>query len=204
MNEFIIEAIRQGGLFGIFVLMALENVFPPVPSEVIMGFAGVLVARGQMDFLPILLVGTAGTVIGNCFWYWLGIRWTEGQVQRFVERRGRWLTMEWEDFKRAREVFRRHGDWIVFTLRFSPFLRTIISLPAGLARMKLWRFLLFTFLGSLVWNAALLFAGQLAAGLITEYEAVASWIVGGLLALALAWYLYRVATWKPRQSRSRG
>ncbi|GMM94340.1 DedA family protein [Qipengyuania sp. MTN3-11] len=198
MNEFIIEAIRQGGLLGIFVLMALENIFPPMPSEVIMGFAGVLVARGQMDFWPVLAIGTLGTVTGNLFWYWLGVRWSEAQVQRFVERRGRWLTMDWDDFQRARKVFRRHGEWIVFTLRFSPFLRTIISLPAGLARMKLWRFLLFTFLGSLIWNGALLFGGQMLAGLITEYEAAATWAVGGLIAVGVIWYVYRVVTWKPR------
>lgn len=201
MNEFIIEAIRLGGLLGIFLLMALENVFPPMPSEVIMGFAGVLVARGQMDFAPVLVVGTLGTVAGNMFWYWLGIRWREDQVRRFVDRRGRWLTMEWDDFVRAREVFRKHGEWIVFLLRFSPFLRTIISLPAGLARMKLWRFVLFTFLGSLVWNAALLFGGKMLAGLMTEYETVASWLVAGAIGLGVLWYAYRVATWKPRSQR---
>lgn len=201
MNEIIIEAIRLGGLLGIFVLMALENVFPPMPSEVIMGFAGVLVARGQMDFAPVLVVGTLGTVAGNMFWYWLGIRWREDQVRRFVDRRGRWLTMEWDDFVRAREVFRKHGEWIVFLLRFSPFLRTIISLPAGLARMKLWRFVLFTFLGSLVWNAALLFGGKMLAGLMTEYETVASWLVAGAIGLGVLWYAYRVATWKPRSQR---
>ena len=201
MNEFIIEAIRLGGLLGIFVLMALENVFPPMPSEVIMGFAGVLVARGQMDFAPVLVVGTLGTVAGNMFWYWLGIRWREDQVRRFVDRRGRWLTMEWDDFVRAREVFRKHGEWIVFLLRFSPFLRTIISLPAGLARMKLWRFVLFTFLGSLVWNAALLFGGRMLAGLMTEYETVASWLVAGAIGLGVLWYAFRVATWKPRSQR---
>lgn len=201
MNEFIIEAIRLGGLLGIFVLMALENVFPPMPSEVIMGFAGVLVAREQMDFAPVLVVGTLGTVAGNMFWYWLGIRWREDQVRRFVDNHGRWLTMEWDDFVRAREVFRKHGEWIVFLLRFSPFLRTIISLPAGLARMKLWRFALFTFLGSLVWNAALLFGGKMLAGLMTEYEAVASWLVAGAIGLGVLWYVYRVATWKPRSQR---
>ncbi|UVI38850.1 DedA family protein [Qipengyuania spongiae] len=201
MNEFIIEAIRLGGLLGIFVLMALENVFPPMPSEVIMGFAGVLVARGQMDFTPVLVVGTLGTVAGNMFWYWLGIRWREDQVRGFVNKRGRWLTMEWDDFVRARKVFRRHGEWIVFLLRFSPFLRTIISLPAGLARMKLWRFALFTFLGSLIWNGALLLGGKMLAGLITEYETVASWLVAGAIGLGVLWYAYRVATWKPRSQR---
>ena len=201
MNEFIIEAIRQGGLIGIFVLMALENIFPPVPSEVIMGFSGVLIARGQMEFGPVLLIGTLGTVAGNMFWYWIGIRWSEQQLRRFVDRWGRWLTMDWEDFESARQTFRRYGDWIVFTVRFSPFLRTIISLPAGLAQMKLWRFALLTFGGSLIWNAALLFGGQMLAGFLTDYEVIASWVVGGAIALGIAWYAYRVVTWKPRAER---
>ena len=201
MNELIIEAIRQGGLLGIFVLMALENVFPPVPSEVIMGFSGVLVARGSLQFWPVLAIGTLGTLAGNMFWYWLGVRWTEEQVHDFVDRRGRWLTMEWEDFVRARDAFRRNGDWIVLILRISPFLRTLISLPAGLARMRLWRFVLFTFAGSLAWNGALLYGGRALAGTLTRYETVASSVVGAIIAGGVAWYLWRVATWKPRARR---
>ena len=147
MNAIILNAIQGGGYVGIFLLMALENIFPPIPSEIIMGYGGVLVAQGKMDFVPLLLIGTLGTVGGNYLWFWLGSRWGEAQLQGFVDRHGRWLTMEWEDFSRAQHYFRRNGDWVVFFLRFSPFLRTIISLPAGLAKMKLWRFLLFTFLG---------------------------------------------------------
>lgn len=201
MTEFIIEVIRQGGYLGIFLLMALENIVPPVPSEVIMGFGGVLVARGQMGFVPLWLIGTAGTVAGNLFWYWLGRRWSEDQLRRFIARWGRWLTFEWESFVSAREKFRRHGGLLVFTFRFSPFLRTIISLPAGLANMKLWRFCLYTFMGSLIWNGMLIFGGQAFAPLIERYEAVASWIIIALIAGGVAWYVYRVATWKPVAER---
>ena len=78
MTDLITEVIRRGGYLGIFLLMALENIFPPVPSEVIMGFGGVLVARGDMAFFPLLIIGTLGTVAGNLFWYWLGRRWNGG------------------------------------------------------------------------------------------------------------------------------
>ena len=201
MNAIILDTIRAGGYFGVFVLMALENIFPPVPSEIIMGFGGVLVSQGRFDFTALLLVGTAGTVAGNYPWYWLGSRWSEERLQAFVDRRGRWLTMDWHDFTRARQLFRKNGEWVVFLLRFSPFLRTIISLPAGLAKMKLWRFLLFTFLGSLVWNAALIWGGQKLSGVIAEYEAVAGYVVGGFVLLGIAWYVYRVVTWIPREER---
>lgn len=203
MTQFILEVIRQGGYFGIFLLMALENVFPPVPSEVIMGFGGVLVARGEMAFLPLLLIGTAGTVAGNLFWYWIGRRWSEAQLRLFIRRWGRWLTFDWSEFTSMRDRFLKHGELIVFTLRFSPFLRTMISLPAGLARMKLWKFCLFTFLGSLIWNGALIWGGQALSGLIETYEEVASIAIGVGVALAIGWYIYRVVTWDP-DGRRRG
>ena len=200
MNSFILNAIAGGGYIGIFLLMALENIFPPMPSEIIMGYGGVLVAHGRMTFAPLLIIGTLGTVAGNYFWYWLGSRWREEDLKRFIAKRGRWLTFEWDEFEKSRHIFRKHGDWIVFLLRFSPFLRTIISLPAGLARMKLWRFLLFTFLGSLVWNGALIWGGRSLAGLIDEYETYASWVAGGFIALGAAWYLWRVWKWEPSES----
>jgi membrane protein DedA with SNARE-associated domain len=200
VNSFILNAIAGGGYIGIFIPMALENIFPPMPSEIIMGYGGVLVAQGRMTFAPLLIIGTLGTVAGNYFWYWLGSRWREEDLKRFIAKRGRWLTFEWEEFEKSRRIFRKHGDWIVFLLRFSPFLRTIISLPAGLARMKLWRFLLFTFLGSLVWNGALIWGGRSLAGLIVEYETYASWAVGAFIGLGTVWYAWRVWKWKPSES----
>ncbi len=196
MTELILEVIRQGGYLGIFVLMALENVFPPIPSEVIMGAGGVLVARGQMSFVPLLLIGTTGTLVGNLFWYWLGHRWSEAQMRLFIRRYGRWLTFDWEQFNDVRARFLRYGEIIVFLLRFSPFLRTIISLPAGLARMSFWRFCLFTFLGSLIWNGALIWGGQALSGLIEQYEEIAGLMVVGMIGVGVVWYFYRVATWK--------
>ncbi|MGB3808043.1 MAG: DedA family protein [Erythrobacter sp.] len=196
MTELILDVIRWGGYFGIFILMALENVFPPVPSEIIMGFGGVLVERGEFSFWPLLIIGTAGTLVGNLFWYWLGRRWSEAQLRAFIMRWGRWLTFEWKSFVGARETFRRHGEWIVFLLRFSPVLRTIVSLPAGLAKMSLWRFCLFTFLGSLVWNTALILGGQFLSGYLEEYETIISWSIAAGLAVGVVWYIYRVVTWR--------
>ena len=198
MHEFIIEAIARGGYFGIFVLMALENIFPPVPSEVIMGLGGVLVERGKMDFWPLLIIGTLGTVAGNYVWYWIGDKWGYERTRPFIDRWGRWLTIDWEHMESASRFFRRHGQWVVFFLRFSPFMRTLISLPAGLTHMPLARFLGFTFAGSLVWNAALILAGSALSHFFAENGEVISWTVIGLIALGLVGYAYRVATWKPR------
>lgn len=198
MNEFIIRLIEQGGYWGIFVLMVIENVFPPIPSEVIMGLGGVAVARGTMTFWPLLLVGTIGSTLGNYVWFLVGDRLGYRRLQPLVDRWGRWLTLEWRDVEKATGFFRSHGQWIVFALRFSPFLRTMISLPAGLAHMKHWKFLAFTFAGAAVWNVILIKGGQLLARYLAESQAAMDWIIGGMIVVVLGAYAWRVATWKPR------
>ena len=201
MHELIIRAIEQGGLVGIFLLMALENIFPPIPSEVIMGLGGVAVSRGTMDFWPLMISGTVGSTLGNYAWYWLGDHWGRTRLEPFVERWGRWLTMEWEDVEKARGFFRRHGPLVVFVFRFTPIFRTMISLPAGLAHMGVWRFLAFTFAGAFIWNLLLVEGGRRLADWLEESQHILGWIILGFIGLALVGYLWRVVTWKPRDKR---
>ena len=197
MSEWIIRLIEQGGYWGIALLMALENIFPPIPSELIMGLGGLAVARGTMTFWPLLIAGTVGSTLGNYVWFLLGDKLGYSRLQPFVRRWGRWLTLEWRDVENAAEFFRRHGEWIVFALRFSPFLRTMVSLPAGLAQMKHWKFLVFTFVGAAVWNALLIKGGHM---LARYSDVVGKWtgpVVIGLLTLMIAAYVWRVVRWKP-------
>ncbi len=194
-----IRLIEQGGYWGIGFLMAIENVFPPIPSELIMGLSGIAVARGSMSFWPLLAVGTLGSTLGNYVWFLIGDRLGYERLRPFVRRWGRWLTMEWRDVERAAAFFRRRGQWIVFALRFSPFLRTMISLPAGLTHMKHWKFLAFTFAGAAVWNALLIQGGKLAAGYLAEMKGVLFWATVGTLALAVVGYIWRVIRWKPSE-----
>ena len=201
MHEFIIEAIARGGYLGIALLMAIENVFPPIPSEVIMGIGGVLVARGEMEFWPLLAAGTVGCTVGNWFWFWIGDSWGYKRLAPFIEKHGRWLTLDWEHIEQASRFFQRPGQWVVFFLRFSPFLRTIISLPAGLSHMSKWRFLVFTFLGAGIWNVLLILGGELLATWLEESQDVIGWIILGAIGLALAGYVWRVLTWKPREKQ---
>ena len=198
MNEFILHLIEQGGYWGIFFLMVVENVFPPIPSEVIMGLGGIAVARGAMEFWPLLAVGTVGSTLGNYVWFLVGDKWGYVRLQPFVARWGRWLTLEWEDVEKASAFFRRHGQWVVFFLRFSPLLRTMISLPAGLAHMKHWKFLIFTFVGAGIWNAGLILGGRALAAYMEEAGQLMDWLVGGTIAAAVVAYVWRVVTWKPR------
>lgn len=194
MHEWILRLIEQGGYWGIALLMFLENIFPPIPSEVIMGLGGVGVARGTFSFWPLLVIGTIGSTLGNYVWFLVGDRWGYRRLEPFVTRWGRWLTLEWDDVEKGTGFFRRHGQWVVFFLRFSPLLRTVVSIPAGLAHMNHVRFLVFTFAGSAIWNSALILGGQ---WLATKQELIAPAVTGFVL-LALVAYAWRVITWKPK------
>ncbi len=196
MNHWIISLIEQGGYWGIALLMFIENVFPPIPSEVIMGAGGIAMAHGTMKFWPLLLVGTLGSTLGNYCWFLVGDRMGYHRLEPFVARWGRWLTLDWGHVESAGTFFRRHGQWVVFAMRFSPFLRTMISLPAGLSRMKHWKFLCFTFAGAAVWNAGLILAGSWLAQTMGEAQDMLGWIIAAVLALALGAYAWRVVTWK--------
>jgi len=198
MDSWIIRLIEQGGYWGIVLLMALENIFPPIPSELIMGLGGIAVARGSMEFWPLLAAGTIGSTAGNYVWFLLGDRLGYRRLQPFVDRWGRWLTLEWQDVERATAFFQRHGQWVVLVLRLTPFLRTMISLPAGLAHMQRWKFLVFTFVGSAIWNAALIMGGRWLANYLDELNGVLGWGIAVMVAIAVIAYLWRVITWKPR------
>lgn len=196
MGEWIIETIARSGYWGIGLLMALENIFPPVPSELIMGVGGLAVARGTMEFWPLLAAGTLGSTLGNYVWFLIGDRWGYARLKPFVRRWGRWLTLEWRDIEKAQRFFQSHGQWIVFALRFSPLLRTMISLPAGLSHMKHWKFLVFTFAGAAVWNALLIKGGHFLASYSEVVNRWAGPVVLGFAVLAVGAYIWRVITWK--------
>ena len=201
MTDLIIRAIAWGGYFGIFLLMAAENVVPPIPSEVIMGLGGMAVARGHMELWPLVLIGTAGTTLGNYFWYWIGRKFGYRGLRPFIDRHGRWLTLDWEDVERITRFFRRRGHWVVFVFRFLPAFRTMVSLPAGMAAMPRWKFFSWTFAGAAIWNLILAQAGIILGSQFEELDRYVGPVAVGTTALIVAVYLYRVLTWKPRRMR---
>ncbi|CAM4152602.1 DedA family protein [Novosphingobium lubricantis] len=198
MNDWITTLIEGGGYWGIAFLMVIENVFPPIPSEVIMGLGGIAVARGRMDFWPLMLAGTVGSTLGNYVWYLLGRKLGYQRLYPVVRRFGRWLTVDWDDVERIVAFFQRHGQWVVFVVRFFPFMRTMISLPAGLTRMGHIRFLAFTFAGAAIWNAILAGAGYYLGRNFSEIDRYTGPVATGSLVVILIAYLWRVVTWKPR------
>jgi len=197
MDEWVIRLIEGGGYWGIAFLMMLENLVPPIPSELIMGVAGIALARGTMTFGPVLLAGTAGCTLGNYILFLIADRLGYERLKPLVARWGRWLTMEWHDVERAGQFFRRHGHWVVFVMRFMPMFRTLISVPAGLSHMKHLRFLVYTAAGAAVWNTLLLMGGLWLGRRFSEAATWIGWATLVLAAATLVWYLWRVISWKP-------
>lgn len=199
MNDWIVHLIEGGGYWGIGFLMVIENVFPPIPSELIMGLAGISVAHGRMEVAPLMLAGTIGSTLGNYAWFLLGRALGYRRLQPFVARFGRWLTFDWPDVEKLVVFFLRHGQWVVFVLRFAPVMRTMISLPAGLARMGHARFLAFTFAGAGIWNAILVAAGFYLGRNFGEIDKFTGPVATGSIAVVVLAWLWRVVRWKPRE-----
>ena len=196
MHEWITDFVTGTGYLGVTLLMMTENVFPPIPSELIMPLAGYSAAQGSLSLPLVILAGALGSVLGAVPWYLAG-RWMgQGRLQRWAGRHGRWLTLGPKDVERSQETFKRHCGKAVLFGRLVPAVRTLISVPAGVARMPAGRFLAFSILGSALWAGGLAAAGH---GLGQEYEQVAQYmgpvtnvVVGGMV----AWYVYRVVRWK--------
>lgn len=192
MFDWISEWLLDLGYAGVAVLMFLENIFPPLPSEVIMPLAGFLAYQGEMSLTGVVLAGTAGSVAGTTMWFLAARRIGRRRVELLVDRHGYWLTISPEDLKRAEAWFRRHRNVAVVIGRMVPGVRTVISAPAGLSQMGFALFLALTFAGTLLWNGLMVASGYI---LGSQYALVAEWInpVSTVLIVGLVLlYLYRL------------
>lgn len=156
---FIISVIEATGYFGIFILMTLESALIPLPSEVTMPFSGFLVTQGKFNFWLVVLAGGIGNLVGSLIAYYIGFFLEESVLHAFVRKYGRFVLLTMHDYERAERWFRKHGEIIAFTSRLLPAVRTFISLPAGVAEMNVWKFSIYTLVGSLIWSAFLTFVG---------------------------------------------
>jgi len=196
MFDFITNFLEKSGYLGVFALMALENIFPPIPSEMIMPFAGFVAARGDLNVVGVLVAGTAGSVAGALPWYYAAKVYGCERLKKLADRHARWLTVSADDIDKALDAFHKHGKKAVLFGRLVPAVRTLISVPAGLGDMKLGQFLLYSSIGSLAWTGLLTAAGFL---LEDNYKEVAKYVdpvSKVILGAMLAWYLYRVVTYK--------
>jgi len=164
------------GYPGIAFVMFIENIFPPIPSEVVMPFAGFALANRPelgLSFVGIVVAGTLGSVLGAVVLYYLGVWLDELVIRRFIRNYGRWFLLSEKDVDKTLSYFDRYGEWVVFFGRLIPIVRSLISVPAGMNRMPLIKFLIFTTLGSAIWTTALAYAGVL---LGANWEQVIEWM----------------------------
>ncbi|MGG5820320.1 DedA family protein [Falsiroseomonas sp. HW251] len=193
MFEWVTGVIAAAGWPGVLALMFLENLFPPIPSEVIMPLAGFAAARGQMSMTLAILAGIVGTVAGNAIWYELARRVGSARLRPLFARYGRWFAVDGRDFDRAEATLRKHGPVALFFGRLLPGIRTVISVPAGLVLIPRRVFYLWTTLGSTVWISLLAGAGW---WLEEHFHAVEGWlsplsyIVLALILGTYAWHIW--------------
>ena len=170
MVDWITGFISSTGYLGIALLMFAENVFPPIPSELIMPFAGFVAARGELNPIGVLVAGVVGSLLGAVPWYLAG-RWVGSErLKRMADRHGRWLTVSRQDLDRAEAWFHRYGLVSVVVGRLVPAVRTLISVPAGITRMHPIPFFAYSAVGTVVWTGFLVGSGYL---LESHYERVA-------------------------------
>jgi membrane protein DedA with SNARE-associated domain len=204
VGEWVIEAIRGMRYVGIALLMCLENLVPPIPSELIMPLAGMIAAAGDLTLPGAIAAGSLGSLLGQVAWYAFGRRLGEARVRAFAERHGRWVAITPDDLDRARDWLTRHGALALGIGRLVPTVRTLISLPAGMAEVPVWRFLAYSTIGTTTWTAGLAVAGYLLQSRFTRVRDVMGPVSTTVLIAMVAWYLWRVATYERRASQQPG
>jgi membrane protein DedA with SNARE-associated domain len=197
MSDWIIETITASGYLGIFLLMLLESVFPPIPSELIIPFAGFAAQRGDLSLIGVLLAATGGAVVGMLPWYIAARLLGLVRFKWLADKIGRWMAITSDEIDVASSWFLRYGPLIVFFGRLIPLIRTVISVPAGIAAMPVWAFFLASTLGALLWNSILIGAGYLLSEHYDLVEVVLDPATIIVLAACVLIYLCRVVTWKP-------
>ena len=161
------------GYPGITLVMLLECVFPPIPSEVVMPLAGFLVSQGKFNFWAVILAGTLGSIIGALLLYGLGAWADEAVLRNWVRKHGKWIQVGEDDLDRASAWFGKYGEPVIFFGRLIPIVRSLISIPAGLDHMPMPKFLGFTLLGSFMWNIVLAYGGVL---LGENWQKIIGWL----------------------------
>lgn len=162
MQDWIVNMINQFGYVGIALLIAIENIFPPIPSEVVLTFGGFMTTRSDMNIWLVSLSATLGSVTGAVVLFYIGKLIPAPRLARAADRWGRILRIKTRDLIKAKLWFDRRGSLTVFICRFIPVVRSLISIPAGMAHMKIGKFLLYTTLGTAVWNMVWVYLGALA------------------------------------------
>lgn len=154
--EFITSFIANLGYPGIFILMVLESALIPIPSEIIMPFSGFLVTAGKLGYIGVVLAGSFGNLVGSILTYYLGMK----LGRAFLIKYGKYILFRVHHLEWIEQLFQKYGDKITFIGRLLPGVRTYVSLPAGIGKTNLYKFAIYTFIGSIIWNSLLTYAGM--------------------------------------------
>jgi membrane protein DedA with SNARE-associated domain len=200
LTGWVTDVIESLGYWGLAFLVALENVFPPIPSEIILPLAGFLTGQGRMNYFIAVFAATVGSVVGALVLYGVGHYFGEHRVRWVVRHWGKWLGFKEEDVDKADDWFDKYGGVAVMICRVVPIVRSLISIPAGLRRMPVPRFALYTTAGSLVWNCVLIGAGWILGDNWEEVEEYVGYlqyvVIAAVLVFGIWWVWARMI--KPR------
>ena len=193
LGSWVTDLIQQMGLLGLALLVALEKVFPPIPSELILPLAGYLTGQGRMSFWGAIVASTIGSVVGALILYYIAVWYGEDRVRAFSKRYGHWLQISDEDLDKADDWFDRRGGAAALFGPLIPVIRSAVSLPAGFRHMVVWKFSLYTAIGSAVWNTLLIGLGWWAGDqwhVVEQYVGYFSYVVVVLLAAGIVWFIW--------------
>jgi membrane protein DedA with SNARE-associated domain len=198
MEDLIPDLIDRWGPLGVGILMFIETVFPPIPSEVIMPLAGIAAAQGNHSLASVILAGTTGAMLGNGIWFLVAWKLGLDRFETVLIRYGRILTIDKAELDRARRIFANWGGPIVGIGRILPTVRSLISVPAGLVRMNIRAFIIWSTIGTFLWTMGLALAGYLLGQQFAEIDRVIGPLSTAVVVLAFLVYLWRVLTWNRR------
>jgi membrane protein DedA with SNARE-associated domain len=206
LTEFLVEHftswIYSGGYFGVAILMTLESMVAPVPSEAVMPFAGFLIYEHKFTFLGVIFFSTVGSIVGSLISYYAGA-WGG---RPFVKRYGRYLLLDLHHLDLTERFFARYGDKTIFISRFIPVVRHLISIPAGVGRMKLGKFCIYTIIGAAIWNSFLAILGYYLRNnwtVVRKYSEVVDIVVVGLMLIAIIFLVYQYLKRSKRARQAR-
>lgn len=194
MTNWIISIMEQLGYLGIALLMFLDNVFPPIPSEIIMPSAGFTASQGQLTLWGVILAGSLGSIIAAAVLYWIGQKISHEQLFKLIDRYGKYLFIKSTDVEKALKWFELYGHRVVFFGRMVPAVRSLISIPAGMSRMPFWKFMLYSSVGTIIWTTFLASVGFYFGNNVELMHQVFSrvgYVIMGIVLFVVLWFVIK-------------
>ena len=194
MTAWIISIMEQLGYFGIALLMFLDNVFPPIPSEIIMPSAGFTASKGELILTGVIIAGSTGSLLAAAVLYWIGRKIPREQIFKFVDRFGKFLFIKPKDVEKSLDWFEKHGHRIVFFGIMIPAVRSLISIPAGMSHMPFWKFMAYSGLGTIIWTTFLASVGYYFGNnteMMHKIFSQVSYVIIAIVVMIIAWALFR-------------